>query len=181
MARQGVKFQLVPPNAIQFHFKCEIDTYDTSHYSAAKTEGRMPEEEVKSTLQAINAIRKPLWDRYLLAISSLKYVAFASLAAFIPYQIYIPQGNIPLILLGVISLIGINILLLKFPQFYLKRVIRKMRTECQVLVDQYNKALMPRGLRWYIPHYFPGGIELRKEYESLNPEETTGYAPPPSR
>jgi len=173
MARQGIKFQLVPPNAIQFHFKRELDTYDISHYSAGRTEGRMPEGEVKYMLQAINALRKPIWEKHLLAVSFQRYIFSVSSVAFSLYQIYIARGNGLLVLLGVALFIGIVVLVTKSSYFSFEKVQRRIRAECQVLVDQYNQDLTPRGLIWYIPHYFSGGIELHREYESLHPQSTT--------
>ncbi len=171
--KRKILFQLVPPNAIQFHFNRQLDTYDTSDYSPSKTEGRMSQREINEMLQAINSKRKPIWDKYLLAISCPKYIALGSLVAFVLYQIYVPKGNPLLIILGVVGLIGIAILLLKFPSFCFEKARWRMRDECQVLVDQYNQTLAKRGLIWYIPHYFPGGIELRKEYEPLNHQNIT--------
>jgi len=169
----------VPSNAIQFHHNKKLDTYDSSHYWAGLTGGRMSEGELKHMLQEINAICKPIADTIVPAIYWHIAAFVVTLVAFVFYQIYLAQANGLLILLGVAILIVVIVLLPKSVLLLIQRRHNEIRVKCQALIDRYNEDLITRGLKWYLPHYFPGGIELRKEYEAADPENTaTGYAPP---
>lgn len=174
MIQQGV-----PSNVIHFPFKKELDTYDSSDYWAGLTGGRMSEGEVKHMLQEINTIRKPIADTIIPAIYWHIAAFVVTLAAFVPYQIYVAGANAPLMLIGVVLLITIMILLPKSVLRLIQRRHKEIREKCQALIDRYNEDLITRGLKWHLPHGFPHMIELIKEYEPVDLEnKTTGYAPP---
>ena len=46
----------------------------------------------------------------------------------------------------------------------------EMRGKCQEIVDQHNKILRSRGLKWSIPCQFPDWIELTKDMQRQNNE-----------
>jgi len=139
----------------------------------------MSEGEVKHMLQEVNAIRKSIAEIIVPALYWHIAAFIVSLFAFSFYQAYIPRGNGSLIILGLVIFLVIIGVLLNSVLSLRERCHNKIRVKCQALIDRFNEDLITRGLKWHLPQYFPGSIELLKEYEAVDPENTaTGYAPP---
>ena len=154
----------MPPttsHVVVFPFKSADKKFDSSFYTPALTDGRVPFEEITQFLAEIEA-QKPTAQSNA---SPWRLVALLFLFILWTFRFVVQSkmdsDMIPYVFLVVIVLVLVIIFILVVTS---KRGVNEPRPKCQAIVDKYNQNLASRGLRWYLPVSFPKWVELWKDY-----------------
>jgi len=82
------------------------------------------------------------------------------------YDNYFPELMTNII--GASSLIACYLLFIYFGVSVIKRKKMQIKNGCQEILDQQNRILQGRGLKWRLPEEFPDWIELCKDENNHN-------------
>ncbi len=165
----------------------KIYRFTQDFYSPDMVDGRVSSKEMTSFLIQINEfLRRPIEESFKISYSLLLWLCFELFGLFYIYN-HLPNllTTLTIVIIAAISVILCIILYIIEFHNEEKKINMQIKNGCQEILDQHNRILRGRGLRWRLPEEFPDWIELCKDDKNNNlssqqserePEERKEYS-----
>jgi len=181
---------LTTESTIIFPLHHDNKQFNSRLYTLALTNGRASNREIDTALADImtagnDPSNKKRWSRLscfgfllLLVVSILQLCGICVLVHKIrEIDSDDPSEADPLVLGAIFLGIGLFVSVIFCVVVCFQKTdssMIKIRKRCQDVIDEHNKALIKKGLRWHMPEEFPDWVELWKDYklEAFGDEKT---------
>jgi len=153
------------PERLVFPLNTSNQQFDTSFYHPGFTDGRAGVEEINQVIAEIQVARQPYVAKIKSAYCCYILFIFLGLFAMIALNAFLiasigPAGAF----VGFVCYMIFVIIRVTTFRTSIANISKESKATAQKIIDKNAQSFSSRGLRWFLPIYFPLWIELHKDY-----------------